>query len=342
MKSKKPIKIAILLGVALFSAGFIVASYKTVPLGEKGVWGGPSVAAAAAPEDSFSGSGIGGAFGTESGVLSGFSENRVLGSGDPDAGIVVAAVADPGQPIGPVFSRDNLINYTVRNGDTLSGIAAYFNISLNTIVNANPTVRAQYLKPGDILNILPTSGVVYRTKGGDTLESVADYFNVPTDKITQFNKNVNFGTLGVGVSIVIPGGKAGLASARNSLPNYNNKFIKPADGYNWGILHHYNAVDIANSCGTPIVASSEGLVVPDDDFGDGHGSWNGGYGQFVLIEHPFGDGVRTRYAHLQKILINIGDYVQQGQEIGIMGDTGDATGCHVHFEVYGAENPFAK
>jgi murein DD-endopeptidase MepM/ murein hydrolase activator NlpD len=116
----------------------------------------------------------------------------------------------------------------------------------------------------------------------------------------------------------------------------------PAYGYDWGILHHYNAVDIAASCGTPVVAAAEGLVVPDDSFGDGVDGWNGGYGSFVLIEHPFGDGVRTRYAHLGKALVSIGDYVKQGQEIGIMGDTGEATGCHVHFEVYGAQNPFAK
>jgi len=119
-------------------------------------------------------------------------------------------------------------------------------------------------------------------------------------------------------------------------------FIMPADGYNWGQLHHYNAVDISNKCGTPVRASAEGLVAPDENFGSGVGGWNGGYGNFVLIEHPFGDGVMTRYAHLSKVLVNIGDYVKQGQEIGIVGETGDATGCHVHFEVYGAENPFAK
>jgi murein DD-endopeptidase MepM/ murein hydrolase activator NlpD len=124
--------------------------------------------------------------------------------------------------------------------------------------------------------------------------------------------------------------------------SFNSSFIVPADGFNWGKVHHYNAVDISNKCGTPIRASAEGLVVPDENFGSGIGNWNGGYGEFVLIEHPFGDGTRTRYAHLSKILVGVGDYVKQGQQIGIMGDTGDATGCHLHFEVYGAENPFIK
>lgn len=252
------------------------------------------------------------------------------------------SLVDTGEPIGPVFSRDNLIKYTVRRGDTLSGIAAYFGISLDTIANANPTVRARYLQPGDELNILPTSGIVYKTADGDSLESVAEHFNIPTEKIAEFNKSVNVTALSAGISLVIPGAKTGFVASKSSLPNFNGNFIKPADGFNWGIVHHYNAIDIANSCGVPVVASAEGLVVPDTSFGSGRSGWNGGYGLFVLLEHPFGDGVKTRYAHLDKVSVDVGDYVEQGEELGIMGDTGDATGCHVHFEVYGAENPFAK
>ncbi len=127
-----------------------------------------------------------------------------------------------------------------------------------------------------------------------------------------------------------------------ALPNLNSKFIMPAKGYDWGILHNYNAVDIANHCGTPVVAAAEGLIVPDPNITNVTDGWNDGYGNFVLIEHPFGDDVLTRYAHLEKALVQIGSYVKQGQEIGLMGETGDATGCHVHFEVIGAHNPFAK
>lgn len=120
----------------------------------------------------------------------------------------------------------------------------------------------------------------------------------------------------------------------------NGYFIMPAKGFNWGILHNHNAVDIANACGTPIVAAADGLVVPDNSFGDGASGWNGGYGKFVLLEHP--NGTRTRYAHLSEIDVSIGAYVKQGARIGLMGETGEATGCHVHFEVYGVKNPFAK
>jgi len=71
--------------------------------------------------------------------------------------------------------------------------------------------------------------------------------------------------------------------------------------------------------------------------------WNGGYGIYVLLEHP--NSTRTRYAHLQKVSVSVGDYVSQGDIIGYIGNTGNThgvTGCHVHFEVIGAKNPFAK
>jgi murein DD-endopeptidase MepM/ murein hydrolase activator NlpD len=143
-----------------------------------------------------------------------------------------------------------------------------------------------------------------------------------------------------GVAGILESGSASTTPAK--LPNYNRDFIMPASGYNWGVLHNYNAVDISNSCGTPVVAAADGLVVPDENIPDVPGGWNDGYGNFVLIQHSFGNNVTTRYAHLESVSVQIGDYVKQGQVIGLMGETGDATGCHLHFEVIGAKNPFVK
>jgi len=332
--------VAIFLLLLLVVSGVAYSPRRGQPAVGRGVFGGPS--------GQIFHSGASGmvlealAFGEEP-VISGYSPADSPSPGNrADEGVLAAAVSDNGAG-SPTGDRENLLVYRVRSGDTLSGIASYFGVSLDTIVNANQNVRARFLQPGDELNILPTSGIVYQVQDGDTLESVASYFNIPEDYIAKFNKSVNFATLGAGMSLVIPGARnLGLTQGRGSLPNFDGNFIKPADGFNWGIIHHYNAVDIANTCGTPVVAAAEGLILPDESFGDGKGGWNGGYGNFVLIEHPFGDGVRTRYAHLAKVLVGIGDYVKQGQEIGTMGDTGDASGCHVHFEVYGAQNPFAK
>ena len=334
----------LVIGCLLTGAWFL---RKTGFIEEKGILGGPG-------SSPFLSSAEGAEPGQPSAMLGTSGEGALVGPGGQATGYPGlalsdaslsdgAAIRDAGMSVGPAFDRSGMISYVVQSGDNLSRIASYFGISVDTIVSANPGVKANALKIGQTLNILPTSGVVYRTRGDDTLESISSQFGVSQDKITQFNRSLNFASLDPGVSVIIPGGKsANLLAGAAALPNFNGEFIMPTNGYDWGILHHYNAVDIANSCGTPVVAAAEGLVVPDDSIPGTVGDWNEGYGNFVLIEHPFGDGVRTRYAHLEKISAQIGGYVKQGQAIGLMGETGDATGCHVHFEVYGAQNPFAR
>ena len=259
-------------------------------------------------------------------------------------GLYDAAIADPGQPVGPAMHRGELFIYKVQKGDTLSQIAASFGVTVQTLIDANPKVRASSLRINDELMVLPVSGVVYRTEDGESLEAIASLFSVREDRIRQANPSVNFSALGPGIPLVIPGvQRADRAYALgNSLADLGSYFILPAEGFNWARLHTHNAVDIANTCGTPVRAAAEGLVVPDESFGDGIAGWNGGYGHFVLIEHPFGDGVRTRYAIFDVVCVEIGNYAQQAQQIGTVGDTGEATGCHLHFEVYGAKNPFVK
>jgi LysM repeat protein len=223
--------------------------------------------------------------------------------------------------------------------------------------------------PGVNVNALPVVPITYIVKKGDTLSKVASLYGISSATITGANPNLKKRSLRVGEKLIVPGFKGTnnitgeldgnsvvvqadiahatspterknaikLAQALPSLPGY---FAMPAKGFNWGQLHDKNAVDIANSCGTPVLASAEGLVVADPDLGSGESGWNGGYGLFVLLEHP--NGVKTRYAHLEQVLVSPGDYVKQGQQLGTMGETGHATGCHVHFEVLGAKNPFAK
>lgn len=105
-------------------------------------------------------------------------------------------------------------------------------------------------------------------------------------------------------------------------------------GWRWGRMHR--GIDIANSTGTPIYASSAGTVEK--------AGWNsGGYGNVVDIRHE--DGSLTRYGHNSRILVQPGQRVQQGQPIAAMGSTGFSTGPHSHFEVHpsgkGAVNPIA-
>lgn len=107
-------------------------------------------------------------------------------------------------------------------------------------------------------------------------------------------------------------------------------YIKPlaggrfSSGYGrrWGRLH--KGVDWACPVGTTIYASCGGTVI--------QASYNGGYGKNVVISHP--DGRVTRYAHNSKLLVQVGQKVEQGQPIALSGNTGRSTGPHVHFELY--------
>lgn len=332
---KKPLIVAVFLIAVLLGLGLFLAFGNPPTYEARGILGGPDELASR-PE-------AGSSLPTPPFLLnnSAVVAYSLSGGGLKDGDFseaVYGGLFDRGQPIVPA-GRGNLLVYRVQKGDTLSGIAAFFGVSLDTLINANPGVRARLIKPGDELNILPVSGVIYTTKENDTLESIAAYFGVAENQIIQYNQGVDFGNLGAGISLIIPGVKSfNLAQNRTgSLPSFGDHFSRPAEGFNWGRLHSHNAVDIANSCGTPVYAAAEGLVTAAASDG-----WNNGYGNFVLIEHPFGDNVRTRYAHMATVGVSIGDYVEQGQVIGTMGRTGDSTGCHLHFEVYGAVNPLAK
>jgi len=92
------------------------------------------------------------------------------------------------------------------------------------------------------------------------------------------------------------------------------------------------AIDVGNKCGTSIYAAASGKIVRE--------KWGVRAGRYIIIEHA--NKTKTLYAHLSKFLIHLGAYVKQGQRIGLMGTSGRSTGCHLHFDVYGARNPLAR
>lgn len=94
-----------------------------------------------------------------------------------------------------------------------------------------------------------------------------------------------------------------------------------AFGPRWGTNH--NGVDLAVPEGTQVYAASDGKVVQS--------GWNGGYGISICIEHK--NGSMTRYGHLSSNDVCVGDVVNQGDVIGLSGNTGNSTGPHVHFEI---------
>ncbi|SPM35215.1 hypothetical protein MRAB57_3037 [Mycobacterium rhizamassiliense] len=92
-------------------------------------------------------------------------------------------------------------------------------------------------------------------------------------------------------------------------------------GYRWGVLHA--GIDLANSIGTPIVAVSDGVVI---DAGP-----TAGYGMWVKLRHA--DGTVTLYGHINTALVSVGQRVMAGDQIATMGNRGNSTGPHLHFEV---------
>ncbi len=263
---------------------------------------------------------------------------------DFDSGALIiddSAFLNAGNPESTnIINRDGLIIYKVQKGDTLSGIAANFGISLDTIYWANKGIKSTSLRLGQEITILPVTGIVHLVQEGETLDSIASFYEISEARIMKYNQKVLARGFATGLNIIIPGAKpkAGATSVTAKLPDFPGYYALPTTGWNWGRLHNYNAVDIANACGTPIYAAAEGLVAEVKS-----GGWNSGYGNYIIIEHP--NNTKTRYAHNQKNTASVGDYVLQGDTIGYIGNTGlthGATGCHLHFEIVGARNPFAK
>ena len=306
--------------------------------------------------------------------------NAAVGGGDITVVDGSALLADEGPSgtaadiSGSQYQNSQISVYTVRPGDTLSDIAKMFDVPVQTIVGAN-NIKNGVIQPGETLIILPIAGAIHTVVKGDTLASVAKAYNSDAHDIASYNSLDDGAALTVGDTLIIPNGEstavvsgstgsapAKPASKPKTATGSHAKIIAkiasgsatepylggsgPAlDGYfAWPLaggiitqgLHGWNAVDIGAPRGTPIYAAADGTVLVAKN----NGAWNGGYGNYVVIAHD--NGTETLYAHMSAVLTTPGATVSQGDEIGKVGMTGEATGNHLHFEVRGAENPFAS
>ncbi|MBI2003545.1 MAG: M23 family metallopeptidase [Parcubacteria group bacterium] len=253
----------------------------------------------------------------------------------------------PYQSIVSIFDngqRNQVITYTVQEGDILGQVANDFGISVNSLVWANNLKDSDYLAPGQELKIPPVSGVIHVVKSGDSIGSIAKKYSAKEESIVEFNGLPRDGALQPGQEIIVPDGKiqiAGQYVAYTSnvrfarLPDLGGFFFLPTQGYNWRRIHGRNGIDVANLCGTPIYAAATGSVIAVQGIG-----WNGGAGKYIKVSH--GNEIYTLYAHLSRLLVSGGESVVRGQLIGLMGSTGNSTGCHLHFEVHGARNPYTR
>lgn len=242
--------------------------------------------------------------------------------------------------------RSEIIEYEVQGGETLSGIASKFNVSIDTIKWANDLDNINTVKPGQKLKILPVSGVSHVVKSGDTLESVAKKYSAEQQAILDFpfNDVPDDFKLKVGQLLIVPDGvppqKAVTSPSSRRAPKYLSQgptsptFTAPGGGnFIWptrGLLTQYFSwyhpgIDVADRS-APGVATADGGTVVVSGWVD-----NFGFGNRVVVDH--GNGYKTTYAHLSNIYVTVGQTVSRGQIIGQMGSTGRSTGTHLHLEI---------
>lgn len=284
----------------------------------------------------------------------------------------IAREAQPDTII-PARSRTDVTFYEVQLGDSVFSIAEQFDLKPETILWGNyDTLKdnPRFLGIGQTLNILPTDGIYYRYSAGESLNNIARTFEVNIDEIILYpgNELDPYETdpedpgLADGTWLIIPGGTRELqdwgppaiSRSNPAVASYygsgscgeiyegpvgDGVFVWPAvstliSGYNFTPGIH-EGLDIGGVEGSALYASDTGVVV--------YSGWSEyGYGNMVVIDH--GNGWQTAYAHMQYTSVGCGQAVYRGDTIGALGNTGNSTGPHLHFEmlssVYGKVNPF--
>jgi hypothetical protein len=283
----------------------------------------------------------------------------------------IARLAEP-ETIIPSRPRVDVITYIVEQGDNIFSIAEQYGLKPETILWGNyETLQDNFriIYPDQELNILPVDGVYYCYNVGESLTMIASHFETTTEAILEYPGNrldpydTNPEDPGIadGTWLIIPGGERDLvdwgpppisranpASAKYYGPGHcgeiyegpvgTGTFIWPTpgtylSGYDYTPNIH-EAIDIGGQEGNAIFATDNGVVV--------YAGWsNYGYGNLIVIDH--GNGWQSAYAHLSGIGVYCGQGVYQGSVIGALGNTGNSTGPHLHFELrtgYGRVNPW--
>jgi murein DD-endopeptidase MepM/ murein hydrolase activator NlpD len=289
------------------------------------------------------------------GVIDDREPASVAGSKDvEDVSPAAAGLLDDGTILKPVAVDTTVADgkslmraYRVRSGDTLTGIARKHGVSMMTVWWANNLKSKDDLHIGQTLMIPPTSGVVVTVGASDTLETLAAKYHVEPAQIIEAN-GLEDPNLILGQTLTLPGALgAGIATpaptpAPTAAPRprtttrttvrapaqyTGGAFAWPvAGGYISQYFHygHY-AIDIAADYGTRVSAAAAGTVT--------FAGWksNGG-GYQVWISH--GSNLYTTYNHMSSISVGRGQHVSRGQQVGRIGQSGNATGPHLHFEVW--------
>ena len=265
----------------------------------------------------------------------------------------------------PSRPRQEVVKYTVEDGDTVFGISEKFGLKPQTVLWGNYYVLLDdphALKSGQVLNILPVDGTYHEWQEGEGLNGVASYYGVkPEDIINYPTNNLDPATVGdfaapnikPGTWLIVPGGKRQFVSwsAPLGVTRENAAYARvlgagacdPVTGgavgfgtFVWPANKHYlSGFDYSpesNHWGLDIAGNGgEGAYATDAGV-IVYAGWNDyGYGNMVMVDH--GNGFQSLYAHLSEIYVGCGQSVGQGNAIGAIGSTGRSSGAHLHFEI---------
>ncbi|MBA4374944.1 MAG: hypothetical protein C0401_02075 [Anaerolinea sp.] len=274
----------------------------------------------------------------------------------------------------PAKQRADIIEYEIVKGDTLFGIAEKFGLKPETLLWSNRHIlgdNPNNILPGVAILIPPFDGAIHQWFTGDGLNGVAKFFNVTPNVIIDWPGNhLDRSTLGdlslpnipEGTFVFVPNGygeftdwlptftRENAATASTLGPGFcgaildgpigNGTFIWPStetwlSGFDYSPSTNHNGIDIAGKIGNAIFAVDDGVVV--------YSGWNNnGYGNLIIVDH--GNGWQSVYAHLDTMAKGCGDYIYQGDVIAGLGNTGNSSGPHLHFElrnaVFGRVNPW--
>jgi len=237
-------------------------------------------------------------------------------------------------------ASDLLQHYTVKVGDSLTGIASKFGVSMMTIWWANNLTSKDQLHVGEVLVIPPINGLVITVNVGETLQFLATKYKTTTDAIMQANQLTDSNLI-VGQVLLMPGAKGApipvpkVTKVASGTAGHGS-FTYTGGAWHWLVVGGGNyisqyfwschpGVDIAAAYGTPIVAPLAAKVV--------FAGWNsngGGYQVWLNL----GNGIYTGEYHMSSVTVHVGQVVARGQQVGRIGESGWATGPHCHFEVW--------